>query len=106
MKTETKKQLKRIAKNYSEYGVTLAQCIEVYNSGIRAGLTEESAVIGLRLGLSKVYNVHEYFTNEDVAAITGETVEQVNKRIEDNKEELMQNGGIIEVSSTLPGLFQ
>ena len=106
MKAETKKQLIRIAKNYSEYGVTLAQCIEVYNSGIRAGLTEESAVIGLRLGLSKVYNVREYFTSEDVAAITGETVEQINKHIEDNKEELMQNGSIIEVSSTLPGLFQ
>ena len=106
MKTKTKKQLKRIAKNYSEYGVTLAQCIEIYNSGIRAGLTEESAVIGLRLGLSKVYNVREYFTSEDVAAVTGETVEQVNKCIEDNKDELMQNDCIVEVSSPLPGLFQ
>lgn len=106
MKTETKKQLKKIAENYSKYGVTLAQCIEVYNSGIKAGLTEESAVIGLRLGLSKVYNVREYFTSEDVAVITGETVEEVNKHIEDNKDELMQSGCIVEVSSSLPGLFQ
>lgn len=106
MKTETKKQLKRIAKNYSKYGVTLEECIEVYESGIRAGISEESAVIGLRLGLSKVYNVHEYFTSEDVATVTGATVEEVNKHIEDNKEELMKNGGIIQLSSPIPGLFQ
>lgn len=106
VKKEIKKKLMKIAKDYSKYGVTFDECVAVYNSGIANGINARAAVVGLRLGLSKVYNTHEYFTSEDVAAITGETVEQVNKRIEENEEELMQNGGIIKVSSTLSGLFQ
>lgn len=106
VKKEIKKKLMRVAKDYSKYGVTFDDCVAVYNSGIANGINARAAVVGLRFGLSKVYNTHEYFTIEDVAAVTGETVEQVTKRIEDNKEELMQDGSIIEVSSTLSGLFQ
>lgn len=106
MNKEIKKQLMRVAKNYSKYGVTFDECVAVYNSGIASGINARAAVVGLRLGLSKVYNTHEYFTIEDVAAVTGETVEQVNKRIEDDKDELMKNGCIVEVSSPLNGLFQ
>lgn len=105
MKKETKQKLMKIAKKYAKFGVTFAECVEVYNSGIANGINEDAAVIGLRMGLGRTYNVQEYFTVEDVAAITGETTEQVEKCIEDNKEELLNNGGIIEVSSTLPGLF-
>ncbi len=106
MKKEIKRKLMKIAKRYSKYGVTLDECIEVYNSGIANGINEDAAVVGLRMGLAKVYNVQEYFAVEDVAAITGETAEQVEKYIEDNKEELLNNGYIIEMSSPLPGLFQ
>lgn len=106
MKNEIKKKLMKIAKDYSKYGVTFEECAMVYNSGIASGINPKAAVVGLRLGLSRFYNTYEYFTSEDVAAITGETVEQVNKCIEDNKDELLQNGHIIEVSSPLPFLFQ
>lgn len=105
MKKETRKKLEDVAKKYAKYGVTLTDCINIYNSGLANQISEESAVIGLRLGLSHHFNEHEYFTSEDVAIITGETVEQVNQRIEENKEELMKNGSIVEVSSPLPGLF-
>lgn len=106
MKKEIKQKLKKIAKRYAKHGVTFGECAEIYNSGIANGISEDAAVVGLRLGLARTFGVNEYFTSEDVAAITGETVEQVEKRIEDNKEELMSNGSIIEVSSPLPGLFQ
>lgn len=106
MKKETGKKLEEIAERYAKYGITLTDCINIYNSGLERGISEESAVIGLRLGLSHNFHEHEYFTSEDVAVITGETVEQVNQRIEDNKEELMNNGSIVEVSSPLPGLFK
>ncbi len=106
MKKETRKKIEEIAKRYAKHGVTLTDCINVYNSGLANQISEESAVIGLRLALSHHFNEHEYFTSEDVAVITGETVEEVNQRIEDNKEELMQNGSIVEVSSPLPGLFE
>lgn len=106
MKDTTRKKLEEVAERYAKYGVTLTDCINIYNGGLVCGISEESAVIGLRLGLSKRFNEHEYFTSEDVAVITGETVEEVNQRIEDNKEELLNNGSIVEVSSPLPGLFK
>ncbi len=105
MKNETRKKLEEIAGRYAKHGVTLIECISIYNSGVEMGISEESAVIGLRLALANKFNEHEYFTSEDVAAVTGESVEQVNQRIEENREELMKNGSIVEVSSPLPGLF-
>ncbi|MDE5619602.1 MAG: hypothetical protein K2O29_04170 [Ruminococcus sp.] len=105
MKDETRKKLEEIAQRYSKYGVTLMECISIYNSGVEFGISEESAVIGLRLALSNKFNEHEYFTSADVATITGETVEEVNQRIEENKEELMNNGSVVEVSSPIPDLF-
>ncbi len=105
MKDEIRKKIEDVAKRYSKYGVTLAECINIYNSGLANQISEESAVIGLRLALSHNFHEHEYFTSEDIAVVTGETVEQVNQRIEENKEELMKNGSIIEVSSPLNGLF-
>ncbi len=105
MKDETRKKLEEIAKKYGKYGVTPMQCIKIFDSGIKRGISEESAVIGLRLALSAEFNEHEYFTLEDVAAVTGESVEEVKERIKENEEELMKNGSIIEVSSPLPGLF-
>lgn len=101
MKNQVEKQLIKIAKKYSEYGVTLDDCITIYNSGIEKGINEKAAVIGVRYILSLTYNVHEIFTSEDVAAVTGETVEQVNKRIEENKDEMVKNGYIIEPSKYL-----
>lgn len=105
MKNETRKKLKDMAQKYAKHGVTFQDCMNLYNMSLGHGQSEESIIIGLRLAMSKRFNEHEYFTAEDVAVITGETVEQVNKRIDDNKEELMNNGHIVEVSSPLPGLF-
>lgn len=105
MKQETRKKLEDVAERYAKYGVTLTDCINIYNSGLANQISEESAVIGLRLALSQHFNEHEYFTSADVAAVTGETVEEVNQRIEENREELMENGSIVEVSSPIPDLF-
>lgn len=106
MKAETRKKLEEMAEKYAKYGVTLTDCMNLFNSSLAFEKSEESVIIGLRLAMSQRFNEHEYFTSEDVAVITGETVEQVNQRIEENKEELMNNGSIVEVSSPLPGLFQ
>lgn len=106
MTTEIRKKLEDVAERYAKYGITLNDCINIYNSGIANQISGEAAVIGLRLALSHNFNEHEYFTSDDVAAVTGETVEQVNWRIEENKEELMNSGSAFEVSSPLPGLFK
>lgn len=98
-------ELEAIANRYSKYGVTLALVLQLYKSGMDNGISSNASVIGIRMALAGEYKEREYFTAADVAEVTGETVEEVNKRIEENKEELFKEGGLIEVSSPLPGLF-
>lgn len=105
MTAAVQKQLKEIFKRYKKYGITLPQVIEAYKSGIEHGMKPQQSIVGVRLALSGACNEHEYFTVADVAAVTGETLDEVTKRIEENKEELLREGGIVEVSSPLPGLF-
>lgn len=105
MKEETRKKLENIAKKYAKHGVDMTDCINLYNMGLPLYKSEEAAVVCLRLALAERFNEHDYFTSEDVAVVTGVSVEEVNQHIEENKEELMNNGSIVEVSSPIPGLF-
>lgn len=87
----------KIAARYKQFGVDEALVNIIVQSGIDHGLTRKAALIGARMCLSEQFKQHEYFTAEDVAEVTGETVETVCKTIENNKDELMQMGGMVEV---------
>lgn len=67
----------RIANRYSKFGVTEAEIHSIVKSGIAHGFTREKALIGARLALSLQYGIHEYFTAEETALVTGETVEGI-----------------------------
>ena len=45
-----------------------------------------------------MFGFQEYFTPEDIAEALGTTVEEVNRLIEENKDELIKNGGIAKVT--------
>lgn len=51
MKTKIYEELKRLAKRYKKYGVTLDLLKQVYKSGIDNGMSEKASLIGVRLGL-------------------------------------------------------
>lgn len=104
MKTEEQ----RIAERYKKFGVTERQIKQLVQSGIDRGISYQAALIGVRMCLGKEFKQREYFTAQDVAEVTGETVEEVNRCIEKNKAELMKDGGLIEVTPApyLPGLNQ
>lgn len=104
MKKQVEKQLIKIAKRYSEYGVTIADCIKLYILGIKSGISEKAAIVGVRYILSHTYNVPENFTSKDIAVVTGETVEQVNRRIEESKGEMVKNCYIIKSCNNFPFL--
>lgn len=104
MKDSTFNELKRIAKCYKKHGVTLDDLKILFKQAPKE-ITEEARCIGLRLALSHEFNEREYFTSADVATVTGETVEEVNRRIEENEDELLKNGSIVKLSSPLPNLF-
>ncbi len=95
MKSYTEEQ--RIAARYKQFGVTERLIKDIVRSGLEHGFSYKAALVGARLALATEYNQHEYFTAEDVAEVTGQTVEEVKALIEQNKDDFFQNGYISEV---------
>lgn len=99
MKTKIYEELQRLAKRYKKYGVTLDLLKQVYKDGINNGMSAKASLIGVRLGLSHHFKEHEYFTIAEIALVTGQTEEELNKQVELNEDKLLKMGAIVEVSS-------
>lgn len=65
---------------------------DVIDTGLDSGFSLEQSVLGARLAISKEFHFHEYFTIQDVMTITGETEDEVKKRAEECKAELIREG--------------
>lgn len=80
--------------NYGKkYGVSRETFFNMLKSGIdEYGFSVRAAYIGVKMMLAEQTGEHEYFTSEDIAEITGETVEEVNARIEELGTELQAQG--------------
>lgn len=98
MKSLTEEQI--IAKRYKSFGVTEDFVYTLVQSGIECGLSRKAALIGGRMALGEKCGVREYFTAEDLAEALGITIDEANALIEENKDKLMQMGGIAEVTYT------
>ncbi len=58
--------------NYGKYGVTKAELEPIIDDGIQNyDLSLEAIYSGLRMSLASAFNEHEYFSLDDVMAITG-----------------------------------
>lgn len=88
----------KIAARYKQFGVTERLVKDLVYSGLQNGISYKAALIGVRLALAHEYNQQEYFTSEDLAEVTGATIEEINALVEENKDELMKMGGIAEVT--------
>lgn len=71
--------------NYGrKYGVSRKWFADMLKSGIdNHGFSVRAAYLGIKMAMSEFTGEEEIFTSMDVCEITGETLEQVNKRIED-----------------------
>lgn len=79
--------------NYGKYGVTKAELEHSIDSGINDyDLSLEAIYSGLRMSLASAFNEHEYFSLDDVMAITGEGREELLQRIEQCRHELIEAG--------------
>lgn len=79
--------------NYGKYGITKAELEPIIDDGIQNyDLSLEAIYSGLRMSLASAFNEHELFTMADVMAITGETKEELAKRIEQYRVELLTAG--------------
>ena len=79
--------------NYGKYGIIRAELEAIIDDGIQNyDLSLEAIYSGLRMSLASAYNEHEYFSLEDVMAITGESREELLQRIEQCRHELIEAG--------------
>ncbi len=79
--------------NYGKYGVTRAELEPIIDDGIQNyDLSLEVIYSGLRMSLASAFNEHEYFSLDDVMAITGESREELLQRIEQCRQELIEAG--------------
>ena len=79
--------------NYGKYGVTRAELEPIIDDGIQNyGLSLEAIYSGLKMSLASAFNEHEYFSLDDVMAITGESREELLQRIEQCRQELIEVG--------------
>ena len=84
-----------IAVRYKEHCVSVYLVDGLVQSGLKHGLTRKAALAGVRMGLAKEYDQHEYFTAEDVSEILGMTVEEAYKLLmEQSKEGLIETAQI------------
>ena len=79
--------------NYGKYSVTRAELEPIIDDGIQNyDLSLEAIYSGLRMSLASAFNEHEYFSLDDVMAITGESREELLQRIEKCRQELIEAG--------------
>lgn len=78
---------------YGRYGVVKEELIQVIDDGIQNyDLSLEAIYSGLRMSLATAFGEREYFSIDDVQAITGESREEVLQRIEQCRQELIEVG--------------
>lgn len=79
--------------NYGKYGVTRTELELIIDDGIQNyDLSLEAIYSGLRMSLAAAFGEHEYFTLDDVMAITGESWEELMQCIEQYRQELIEAG--------------
>lgn len=80
MKETTRKELDRIAKKYSKYGITAETLTRIFNTA-PADMSEHAALVGVRMSCAIETGETEYFTARDVASVTGETEKEIRERM-------------------------
>ncbi len=79
--------------NYGKYGIIRNELEHSIDDGIQNyDLSLEAIYSGLRMSLASAFNEHEYFSLDDVMAITGESREELLQRIEQCRQELIEAG--------------
>lgn len=74
-------ELELIARRYRKYGVTLDKLLDLLASAEAQGLPYSGALAWLRLTLGNEFGEEEYFSAEQISAMTGDTPEQATARM-------------------------
>lgn len=93
MAITTEQAINRLYSTYSKHGITKELITRLVMDGIKKqGFAPLDIYNLLRMSLGHEFNEREYFSLDDVMAITGETEEELAKRIEQYRVELLAAG--------------
>lgn len=85
--------VQNILYNYGKkHNITADMVNQLIDSGLESGISLDVIYSGIKLAISNVHNEKEYFTIDDVCAVTGETPDEVVARIEAMRDELLEQG--------------
>ena len=84
--------IKNITYNYGKYGITKEIIEPLIDSGVSEGLSYDLIYLTIKAELSKLVGEEFYCTSSDMAKAFGISEEEMNRIIEDAREELIVAG--------------
>ena len=78
--------------NYGKHGLTRGILEPLIDAGIKDGLTYDLMYLTLDCELSKRYGGEFFCTSQDMARAFGVSEDEINRMIEESREELTANG--------------
>lgn len=93
MNKEFDEAVEAVWNRYEKYGIDRYMIASLMKSGMEEqGFSLRAAYNGVRMVLAEMFNEQEFYSVEDVMEITGESREEVVKRIEEMRDEVAANG--------------
>lgn len=80
---EASEEILHLSQRYEKYGVSLSMIRELVWSGVKAGLDERSALLGVRLALATELGEMDYFSLEDVQHALGMTKQELQEGLKE-----------------------
>lgn len=80
---ETETEILRLSQRYEKYGISLSSIRELVWSGVKTGLDERSALLGVRLALATELGETDYFSLEDVQHALGMTKQELQEGLKE-----------------------
>lgn len=84
--------IQNILTNYGQYGITEETIIPLIDSGIQQGLSYDLIYLGLKMELCKLVGEEFYCTSSDMARAFNVSNEEMDKIIEESRQELAEAG--------------
>lgn len=89
---DRKTVIMNLVNNYGKYGVTENMISQLLDDDLKVGLNYDLMYLNLEAELSKRYGKEFFCTSQDMARAFGVSEEEMNKIIEESREELIEAG--------------
>lgn len=84
--------IQNIINNYGSYGITNEMIEPMIDSGIKEGFSYDLIYLTLKVELSKLAGEEFHCTSEEMSRAFGVSIDEINKLIEESREELVAVG--------------